>query len=71
MRRILLVLAVVALSVCLEGVEELTDENFNEKVYGEPKLWLVMFSASWVPFFPRSAATAPTSNPKSKDWPQC
>ena len=34
----------------LEGVVELTDANFKEQVYAEPKFWLVMFSASWVIF---------------------
>lgn len=44
----LIFLALVFLSFSLEGVEELNDSNFAEKVYSEPKLWLVMFSASWV-----------------------
>lgn len=50
MNKILIIFALLALSLSLEGVEELTDANFNEKVYSEPKFWLVMFSASWVPY---------------------
>lgn len=43
---ILATLLVCAFS--MEGVVELSDSNFKELVYSEPKFWLVMFSASWV-----------------------
>lgn len=47
MKVIILALLLVAV-FGLQGVTELTDANFKEEVYAEPKLWLVMFSASWV-----------------------
>lgn len=49
MKKLLICLALLFITVYpLEGVVELTDANFKEQVYAEPKFWLVMFSASWV-----------------------
>jgi hypothetical protein len=66
MKKFFVILALVFLTVSLEGVEELSDTNFAEKVYSEPKFWLVMFSASWVFINPLSAAIAPISSLKSR-----
>ena len=49
MIKALLVLTMFASAFSLEGVVELTDSNFAEQVQAEPKFWIVMFSASWVP----------------------
>lgn len=56
----LCLLALLSLVLAMEGVVELTDANFEELVFSEPKLWLVMFSASWVLLPSFSADTAPT-----------
>ena len=34
----------------LEGVVELTDQNFAELVQAEPNFWIVLFAADWVIF---------------------
>lgn len=48
MRKVILIFALLALSFCLEGIEELNDANFEQKVYSDNKFWLVAFTASWV-----------------------
>jgi len=48
---IICLVLLVAVAFPMEGVVELTDANFKEQVYGEPKFWLVMFSASWVKLY--------------------
>ncbi len=60
MNKVLILAFLLSVALALEGVVELTDQNFNELVYSEPKLWLVMFSASWVRFSAISAATVLT-----------
>jgi hypothetical protein len=64
MRLPLVLAALLVLAVSMEGVVELKDDNFKQEVYAEPRLWLVMFSASWVLLPPLSAVTAPISSPK-------
>lgn len=32
----------------LQGVTELTDQNFNELVKQDSSIWLVLFAADWV-----------------------
>ena len=66
MFKLITLLALLSLAFSLEGVVELTDQNFKEQVYSEPKFWLVMFSASWVPNHLCSADIAPISNQKYK-----
>jgi hypothetical protein len=34
----------------LEGVTDLNDGNFDEKVKQDQSLWLVLFAADWVSF---------------------
>lgn len=67
----LLLGCLLCLTLALEGVVELTDANFEEQVYSEPKLWLVMFSASWVLLRLSSVDIAPTWSPRSRRWPRC
>lgn len=64
MKFIILALFLVTV-LSLQGVTELTDANFKQEVYSEPKLWLVMFSASWVLYVLRSADIAIISSPTS------
>lgn len=71
MNKLLVLAFLLSAVLALEGVVELTDQNFNELVYSEPKLWLVMFSASWVHLSSISAATVLTSNLRSKNWLLC
>lgn len=65
MKRYLAFLVLLALAFSIEGVEELKDANFAEKVYSEPKFWLVMFSASWVPL--RLFLVRPLHPPQARD----
>lgn len=45
----LLVLFVLTAGIfCLEGVTDLTDANFDEKVKQDQSIWLVLFAADWV-----------------------
>ena len=62
MLKLLVLLTLLGLGLTMEGVVELTDASFKEKVYAQPQLWLVMFSASWVLPPPFSADTAPNSS---------
>ena len=62
----LCLLLLVTLASSMENVVELNDDTFNSEVQAEPKLWLVMFSASWVSFLQISADTAPISSRKYK-----
>ena len=65
MKRYLAFLLLIALAFSLEGVEELKDANFAEKVYSEPKFWLVMFSASWV--LPSITLVRPLHPPQARN----
>lgn len=58
MNKIILIIALLSVGFSLEGVVELTDSNFAEQVYSEPKFWLVMFSATWVRSYLYSVAIA-------------
>lgn len=66
MNKLLFLAFLLSVVFALDGVVELTDQNFQEQVYSEPKLWLVMFSASWVCSWLCSADTVPISSRKSK-----
>ena len=65
-KNIICLTLLLTLALSMEGVVELTDENFKDQVYAEPKFWLVMFSASWVPFYSFSVVIAPSSSLRSK-----
>lgn len=43
----LLLLALITLSVSLQGVTELTDSNFKAMVSDDESYWLVLFAAEW------------------------
>lgn len=50
MTKKILILALLAAIACtLEGVVELTDSNFDQEVKEDSSIWLVFFSADWVP----------------------
>lgn len=66
MKKILVIFTLAVLALSLEGVQELTDADFEAHVYSEPKFWLVMFSASWVIHQLCSVDIALISNQKSK-----
>ena len=65
-KHIICLTLLLSVTLTMEGVVELTDSNFKEQVYAEPKFWLVMFSASWVPLFSYSVVTALNLSLKSK-----
>ena len=56
-KSLLIVLALTASVTCLEGVVDLTDANFDEKVKQDQSFWLVLFAADWVLYYRRSVAT--------------
>ena len=65
-KHIICLTLLLTIALSMEGVVELTDENFKEHVTAEPKFWLVMFSASWVLFYSFSVVIALNSSLKSK-----
>lgn len=38
----------VLLTLSLDNVTELTDENFDQLVKSDQSIWLVLFAADWV-----------------------
>ena len=60
---VVLVLALFGSVQCINGVTELTDDNFASEVQSEPTFWIVLFAADWVILLLTfSAATAKNSN---------
>ena len=47
-KQISLLVLLITLTFCLEGVTELNDGNFDELVKQDQSFWLVLFAADWV-----------------------
>lgn len=48
LKKLLVVIISIAFVFGLEGIADLTDNNFDELVTNEGSLWIVAFTAEWV-----------------------